>query len=234
MLEYTTPYSDTAGQLPSETGSPSLLEIAERRWQLANYLSHVEAASGLHHYCVWPSGRCSEFIRAQLISMAATQKLPRDWLGGVSDAPTPIGELAARYMSANLDPNQEGTSTSNARQPSRTVEDIYGARIAELDEIAPEEEITPRPDSLQDFLNFVRSADTQLRKGALFLLDDGTYEAMWRNSKWRLSLTFLGGQRIDYVLLNRERPPNGKTGQTDFDGLRDECQRLGLESPLRE
>ena len=94
-------------------------------------------------------------------------------------------------------------------------DDVYAARINELAETASEEGIAPSEESLKDFLEFVKADGSPLRKGALFLLDDGSYQATWRDSKWRLDLTFLGHQRLIYVLLDRTNPPKGpQTGWT--------------------
>ena len=110
----------------------------------------------------------------------------------------------------------------------------YCERLAELQSYALEEEIIPDTDSLTDFNKFVRMVDSPSKEGALFLLKDGTYRAMWRDDHWRLSLRFRGHGKIDYVLLDRTNPPDGKTGTVDFKGFANLRRRLALESLLSE
>lgn len=114
------------------------------------------------------------------------------------------------------------------------VTSAYRERLNELQECALEEQITPDPESLKDFNRFVDMADSPSTEGALFLLKDGTYRAMWRDDHWRLSLRFRGDSKIDYVLLDRTNPPNGETGTVDLNGFGKLRRGLDLESLLSE
>ena len=110
----------------------------------------------------------------------------------------------------------------------------YRDRLAELEEIAEEEGIRPDPQSLEYFARFIESQGFPMRMGALFLLDNGTYAAVWRNDKWRLNLTFHGDGGIEYVLLNREAEnPDGKADRVDLEGFSDLRDRLKLEPLLK-
>ncbi len=110
----------------------------------------------------------------------------------------------------------------------------YSGRLYELRGHADEEGITPNPASRSEFLKFVDAADPPLREGALFLLNDGTYRAMWRDDHWRLSLRFRGDGSIDYVLLDRTDPPNGEADTVDLKGFRALYERRSLGSLLSE
>ncbi len=110
----------------------------------------------------------------------------------------------------------------------------YRDRIADLKEIAEEEGIQTDPQSVQYFARFIESQGFPMRVGALFLLDNGTYAAVWRNDQWRLNLTFHSDGTIEYVLLNREAEnPDGEADRVDLEGFSDLRDRLKLEPLLR-
>ena len=110
----------------------------------------------------------------------------------------------------------------------------YHDRINELRVLAEEEGICPDRWSLEHFARFVEVQEFPLRMGAMFLMDDGTYAVVWRNDKWRLTLSFRADGCVEYVLLNRQSArPEGKTGRVSLAGFAELREDLGLESLLK-
>lgn len=244
MLESRTRSIDPVGHQPPETGGdavPTFKELAAHHQQLDDCLSGLKAG-----YIYDPtildrtgiSGSFSDFATKHLVLSAAEQMAPQYWKGDKLGEPsglddwTPIFISAVRYIHFWYRDATGGSETSNLRQPALVADTPYDERINELAEIASEEGITPKTESLQDFLRFVQADGVSLSKGALFLLDDGTYKATWRNAKWRIDLTFLGSQRLSYVLLDRSNPPEGEADQIDFKSFSVKLKRWGAESPL--
>ncbi len=110
--------------------------------------------------------------------------------------------------------------------------EVYEARFAELDEAAEEEGICPlKADSKDDFKQFL-GFGFPVRRAAVTLSDDGMLGATWRNKKWRLDLTFLGKGKIEYILLDRSNPPDGKTGTDNLENFNIEFKQFDLEELL--
>ena len=99
----------------------------------------------------------------------------------------------------------------------------YRDRIEELKDAVKEEDIeSPNDSSLHYFFTFLDLFDFDVRRGALFLLDDGTCAAMWKNSEWRLDLTFNVDGRVDCSCLDRRKnQPDGKTRQGSIQDIHD-------------
>lgn len=228
---------------PPETGGdvvPTFGEIAARRRQLNDCLSSLQPEYN-HGPTILDrtglSGGFSDFAIKYVVETAAEWMAPQYWRGGKLGEPSRLADsslafIIARYINGLSKAVTGDSETSSVRQPALAVDTPYDERINELAEIAIEEGISPKTESLQDFLSFVQADGASLSKGALFLLDDGTYKATWRNAKWRIDLTFLGSQRLSYVLLDRSNPPEGEADQIDFKSFSDKLKRWGAESPL--
>ena len=112
----------------------------------------------------------------------------------------------------------------------------YQERINHLISAAKEEGINPLQRSLNEFARFIQYIAYPMNVGSLFLLDDGTFSAVWRNDLWRLNLRFFVDGTIKYVLLNRaSNQVSGDTGLLSnlraFDEL---SEKHGLQSLLGE
>ena len=75
-----------------------------------------------------------------------------------------------------------------------------------------------------------------MKLGSLFLLDDGTFSAVWRNDRWRLNLKFRIDGTVEYVLLDRNSTPiSGDAGLlTDLHAFEQLSTKYGLQSLLGE
>ena len=76
----------------------------------------------------------------------------------------------------------------------------YGRRIETLFGYASEEGIIARDESVKDFSFFV-DAVIPTDKAMLAITDDGHLRATWRKQHSRLSLEFIGGRIVHYVVL---------------------------------
>ena len=76
----------------------------------------------------------------------------------------------------------------------------YGRRIETLFGYASEEGIVARDESVKDF-NFFVDAVIPTDKAMLAITDDGHLRATWRKQPSRLSLEFIGGRTVHYVVL---------------------------------
>ena len=111
----------------------------------------------------------------------------------------------------------------------------YVDRFGELEEMAREEEICPvNSQAKSDFFEFLNSLGFSARQASLALLDDGSLGATWRNKKWRLGLKFVGNAHVEYVLLDRENPPEGKTGKCRLQEFDIDCGNLDIRKLLEE
>ena len=153
-----------------------------------------------------------------------------------TESAIPLGPMfsAAAHVSAFGErPLSRLSTASDSVRVLEAYPHEYGDRIEELQAAADEEGITPNSRSLDHFIQFVHGAGFPLRMGSLFLLDDGTYSAVWRNDQWRLNLNFRSGS-IDYVVLDRlADQPKGETGTVDLAGFANLISEFGLESLLR-
>ena len=75
----------------------------------------------------------------------------------------------------------------------------YGRRIETLFGYASEEGIVARDESVKDF-NFFVDAVIPTDKAMLAITDDGHLRATWRKQHSRLSLEFVGGRTVHYVV----------------------------------
>ncbi len=109
---------------------------------------------------------------------------------------------------------------------------LYRDRIEELEAAAKEENIeSPNEVSLNYFFAFLDHFHFDVSRGALFLLDDGTCAAMWKNGKWRLDLTFNADGRVDCSCLDRgKNQPDGKTRQGSIQDIHDYISEHDLTS----
>ncbi len=95
---------------------------------------------------------------------------------------------------------------------------VYKKRLKALEEAAKEEGIEPIGTSLDEFFKFINIAPFRIRTAALFLSDDGSYAAIWRDEKWRLNIKFPGDDVVEYVLLDRAvNSPEGMVGSATFE-----------------
>ena len=76
----------------------------------------------------------------------------------------------------------------------------YGRRIETLIGYASEEGIVARDESVKDFTFFV-DAVIPTDKAMLAITDDGHLRAIWRKQHSRLSLEFIGGRTVHYIVL---------------------------------
>ena len=76
----------------------------------------------------------------------------------------------------------------------------YGRRIETLFGYASEEGFVARDESVKDFGFFV-DAVIPTEKAMLAIMDDGYLRATWRKQPSRLSLEFIGGRTVHYVVL---------------------------------
>ena len=147
------------------------------------------------------------------------------------DAVFALAPYAAGFMASSMPWHG---STSDFGRVFEVYPMGYRDRINELRALAEEEEIRPDHRSLGHFARFVESLGFPLRTGALFLLNDGTYAAVWRDDRWRLNLSFRVDGSIDYVLLDRKsEQPSGETGRVDLEGFSELRDRFGLAPLLR-
>ncbi len=95
---------------------------------------------------------------------------------------------------------------------------VYEKRLKKLEEAAEEEGIMPIVTSLDAFFKFIDTAPFKIRPAALFLSNDGSYAAIWRNEMWRLNIKFLGDDVLEYILLDRTvNSPEGIVGSATFE-----------------
>ena len=80
----------------------------------------------------------------------------------------------------------------NSRSYTRRIETLFG--------YASEEGIVARDESVKDF-NFFVDAVIPTDKAMLAITDDGHLRATWRKQHGRLSLEFIGGRTVHYVVL---------------------------------
>ena len=76
----------------------------------------------------------------------------------------------------------------------------YGRRIETLFGYASEEGIVAHDESVKDFTFFV-DAVIPTEKAMLAITDDGHLRGTWRKQHSRLSLEFIGGRTVHYVVL---------------------------------
>lgn len=106
-------------------------------------------------------------------------------------------------------------------EESQSLENVYEQRFAELQDLSQSEGIPSlKTKAKDDFLEFLGRMGISVRRASLALLDDGSLGATWRNEKWRLNLRFNGNREIEYVLLDRTNPPEGKTGTRNLEGFK--------------
>lgn len=111
----------------------------------------------------------------------------------------------------------------------------YADRFGELEEMAREEGICPvNPEAKGNFFEFLDMLTFSARQASLALLDDGSLGATWRNERWRLGLKFVGDAHVEFVLLDRENPPEGTTGKCRLQGLHIEYGDLDIRKLLEE
>ena len=145
-----------------------------------------------------------------------------------------IVALASYATGFPVDSPSWGTSTSDYGLALDAYLVEYHDRINELRVLAEEEGICPDRWSLEHFARFVETQEFPLRRGSMFLKDDGTYAVVWRNDKWRLTLSFRADGGVEYVLLDRQAArPEGKTGRVSLPEFADLREGLGLEFLLR-
>ena len=114
-------------------------------------------------------------------------------------------------------------------------QEMYAERLNALNGIAEDEGICQVSfKSKNEFFEFLSTREFPVRRASLALLDDGLLAATWRNERWRLSLTFLGDQQIDYVLLDRANPPNGATGKIGLVDFNIDYDQIDLRELLAE
>ena len=112
----------------------------------------------------------------------------------------------------------------------------YLDRINVLMSSAAMEGIRARQSSLRELARFIRYVPYRLKVGSLFLLNDGTFSAVWRNDRWRLNLTFCVDATIEYVLLQRDSSRiSGDAGQlTNLRAFDELSEKYDLRSLLGE
>ena len=121
-----------------------------------------------------------------------------------------------------------------ASPPQNIAQQAYAERIKTLQEAAEEEGIAPIAASLDAFFNFINGTGFQMRTAALFLSEDGSYAAIWRNEAWRLHIKFLGDDAVEYVLLDRTADlPKGGAGSATFDELNNLIAAKDLKALLQ-
>jgi len=115
-----------------------------------------------------------------------------------------------------------------------TGQQVYEKRLKTLEEAAEEEGIVPSATSLAAFFKFIDTAPFKIRSAALFLSDDGSYAAIWRNEMWRLNIKFLGDDVVEYVLLDRTvNSPEGMVGSATFEDFNNLITDKDLKPLLR-
>lgn len=97
---------------------------------------------------------------------------------------------------------------------------MYEDRLKQLVDAADDEGIEPPSDcSKRDFETFISTRGFPVRKAALFLRDDGTLAACWRDDKWRLDVSFPGNGSIKYFLLSRKEPAISDHAEVEIAGF---------------
>ncbi|MCY4289404.1 MAG: hypothetical protein OXC63_12520 [Aestuariivita sp.] len=118
--------------------------------------------------------------------------------------------------------------------PSPDIIQTYQERVKTLHEAAEEEGIEPIASSLDAFFKFLTAAPFKIRSAALFLSDDGSYAAIWRNEMWRLNIKFPSGNVVEYVLLDRtENTPEGIVGRATLEEFHNFITEKDLQSLLQ-
>ncbi len=118
---------------------------------------------------------------------------------------------------------------------SRRAVQAYKDRIGALHADALDNDISINAHSESNFLSFINSLPF-LKKGTLFLLENGNLRAVWKSALGDyIGLQFLGGQKTQFVIFKvRERP--GKiariAGQDDFKGVHTLISALELNGLL--
>lgn len=118
---------------------------------------------------------------------------------------------------------------------SRRAVQAYKDRIGALHADALDNDISINAHSESNFLSFINSLPF-LKKGTLFLLENGNLRAVWKSALGDyIGLQFLGGQKTQFVIFKvRERP--GKiariAGQDDFKGVHTLVSALELNGLL--
>ncbi|MCY4151372.1 MAG: hypothetical protein OXE94_03940 [Aestuariivita sp.] len=114
------------------------------------------------------------------------------------------------------------------------IQQTYQERVKTLHEAAEEEGIEPIASSLDAFFKFLTAAPFKIRSAALFLSDDGSYAAIWRNEMWRLNIKFPSGNVVEYVLLDRtENTPEGIVGRATLEEFHNFITEKDLQSLLQ-
>lgn len=118
---------------------------------------------------------------------------------------------------------------------SRRAVQAYKDRIGALHADALDNDISINAHSESNFLSFINSLPF-LKKGTLFLLENGNLRAVWKSALGDyIGLQFLGGQKTQFVIFKvRERP--GKiariAGHDDFKGVHTLISALELNGLL--
>ena len=114
---------------------------------------------------------------------------------------------------------------------------LYAARIQFLRDEASRDSITFNAESETDFKEFVRTS-RKIRKGSLFLMDNGNLRAVWGDSqKTHLGLQFLGNKMVQYVIFKRrkmEQPVSRVAGRDTMEGIERQIDAFDLYSMLYE
>ncbi len=218
-----------SGNLPQDTLARSDMEARGAEVALDELLSAIGRRGKRAHSRSWGSARDAAAFDAwaALLQRVHRRRANRR----VADAFMALALRPPGFVdSSRVSPG----SASDFSLGFATCPAEYRDRVGELQASAEEEGIRPDPRSLEHFVQFVQRAGFPLRAGSLFLSDEGTYAAVWRNDQWRLNLNFLADGSMEYVLLNRESEQlEGETGRVDPEGFADLRARLGLDSLLR-
>ncbi len=118
---------------------------------------------------------------------------------------------------------------------TKEIHSSYASRIEFLQEEAIMEGVTFNKESEQDFWTFVESIPF-LRRGSLFLMDNGDLRVVWDDDEDDLvGLQFLGNSSARYVIFKRraEKVPVSRVAGTDtLKGVNAQIQAFKLETLL--
>lgn len=118
---------------------------------------------------------------------------------------------------------------------SRRAVQAYKDRIGALHADVLDNDISINALSRRDFLDFINSLPF-LKRGALFLLENGNLRAVWKNARGdQVGLQFLGGRRIQFVIF-KTRERTGEiarvAGRDDFKGVHAQISAFELNGLL--
>ena len=112
---------------------------------------------------------------------------------------------------------------------------LYASRIEFLREEATVEDLTFNEDSERDFWTFVESIPS-IRRGSLFLGDNGGLRVVWDDDKNNLvGIRFLGNFLARYVIFKRSEEDGSVSrvaGTDTLGGVTARIEAFGLENLL--